>query len=149
MQRIDEHTFLMNVLRGNADAVEMCKQIFHVSQIVDDLVDQDKPLTSADVIKSFWIALIELPANPFYRRHELTIRPLMASALQDWTDSVALERADDPHGKHLAFVLRDQLTSLVVQCAYLVGGFDWMQEVSVKIRRYFHDEGLIEYINNL
>ncbi|MAY42270.1 hypothetical protein [Neptuniibacter sp. UBA847] len=149
MQRINQHEFLMQVLRGNADAVEMCEQIFQVSQVIDDLVDQDKPITSAEVIKTFWVALIELPANPFYRRHELVIRPLMAGALQDWTDSVSLEREGDVHGKHLAFVLRDQLTSLVIQCAYLVGGYKWMQEIGVPVRRYFHDEGLIEYINNL
>lgn len=149
MQTIDQHSFLMHVLRGNSDAVEMCEQIFHISQVLDDLVDQDKPVTSAQVIKTFWVALIELPANPFYRRHELIIRPLMAGALQDWTDSVTLEREPDSHSKHLAFVLRDQLTSLVIQCANLVGGYDWMQEVSVEIRKYFHDEILIDYINDL
>lgn len=149
MQTIDQHSFLMHVLRGNSDAVEMCEQIFHISQVLDDLVDQDKPVTSAQVIKTFWVALIELPANPFYRRHELIIRPLMAGALQDWTDSTALERENDAHGRHLAFVLRDQLTSMVVQCANLVGGYDWMQEVSVSIRKYFHDETLIDYINDL
>jgi hypothetical protein len=149
MKKIKQHEFLMHVLRGNADAVNMCEQIFHVSQVLDDLVDQDKPVTSPTIIKSYWIALIELPLNPFYRRHELTIRPLMAGALQDWTDSATLEREPDSHSKHLAFVLRDQLTSLVIQCANLVGGYDWMQKVSVEIRKYFHDEILIDYINDL
>jgi hypothetical protein len=69
----------------------------------------------------------------------------MAAALQDWRDSVTLEREGDPHGRSLAFVLRDQLTGLVVQCAYLVGGSAWMAEVSAGIRRYFHDETLSAY----
>lgn len=149
MSRPDEHAFLAQVLREDVCAIDMCKQLFQVSQVIDDLVDCDRPVSEAEIIKSFWVALIEIPANPFYRKHELYLRPIMATALQDWTDSVALERSGDAHGKHLAFVLRDQLTALVVQCAYLVGGHDWMQSVSIKIRRHFHEDSLVDYINDL
>ena len=73
----------------------------------------------------------------------------MAAALQDWRDSVCLERNGDHHGRTLAFVLRDQLTSLVVQCAGIIGGFEWMQQVSVEIRRHFHEDALADYLKEL
>ena len=149
MSGSSERQFLVEVLRGDLSAVAMCEQLFRISQVLDDLVDGDKPVPAELIIKSFWEALIALPANPFYRQHESTIRPLMAAALQDWTDATRLERADDHHGKTIAFVLRDQLTSLVTQVACIVGGYEWMQEVSIHIRRRFHDETLADYINEL
>lgn len=149
MSTSKERQLLLYVLRGDMAAIEMCEQLFRISQVLDDLVDGDKPVTGSAIIETFWCALIDLPANPFYRRHEPTIRPLMAAALQDWTDATRMERGDDHHGKTLAFVLRDQLTSLVVQVAGIIGGYQWMQNVSEQIRRFFHDEPIAEYINNL
>ena len=93
--------------------------------------------------------MVELPGNAFYRRHELYLRPLIASTLQDWRDSVLLERSESEHFKTLAFVLRDQLTSVVVQCAYLIGGETWMTQVSTQIRAHFHDEVLADYLSAL
>ena len=144
-----QEQMLARVLQGNFDAIAFCETLFAISQILDDIVDGDKPLTTNDVYQAFWLALIELPINPFYRHFEHFVRPLMAGALQDWRDSVTLERDGDHHGRSLAFVLRDQLTGLVVQCAYLIGGSAWMAEVSAGIRRFFHDETFSAYNQEL
>lgn len=149
MPRSDEHQFLCRVLPNAPAAVAFCETLFRISQTLDDLIDKDRPVSDADLVSAFWQALIELPANPFYRQHELFLRPLMAGALQDWRDSVTLERAGDTHDKTLSFVLRDQLASVVVQCAYLVGGEAWMSQVSVAIRRHFHEDQLGDYLNDL
>lgn len=145
----DEAKFLHSVLQGNLPAVGFCQTLFSISQTLDDLIDGDRKVAQSSVISAFWKALIELPGNPFYREHEPYLRPLMAGALQDWRDSVVLERSDSEHNRTLAFVLRDQLTSVVVQCAYLVGGESWMESVGPQIRGYFHDEPLSDYLNNL
>lgn len=149
MQNLSERDFLLQVLRGDQYAVAFCETLFSLSQVLDDLVDGDKPVGSTTVVNSFWDALIELPANPFYRMHEQYLRPQMAVALQDWRDSMVLERQPDVHARTLAFVMRDQLTGIVSQAAYLVGGRDWMQEVSPQIRLYFHDESLSDYLTSL
>ena len=146
MPQPNERAFLQQVLQGQPAPILFCEMLFRISQTLDDLIDGDQPVTAAAVCRAFWDALIELPANPFYREHEPTLRPLMAAALQDWIDSTQLERAGDHHGRTLAFVLRDQLTSLVVQCARLVGGYEWMQQVSVDIRRHFHEDRLADYL---
>ncbi|WP_110665213.1 hypothetical protein [Salinicola halophilus] len=144
-QAIPERQFLSQVLQQNEPAVSFCEQIFGISQTLDDIVDGDKSITQGAIIHAFWQALIELPANPFYRANEMFLRPLLAQSLQDWTDSTVLERTQDEHDASLAFVLRDQLTGVVVQCAYLIGGAQWMRQVSTAIRRYFHDEKLADY----
>lgn len=149
MPQSSEHAFLRQVLQGSAPAVDFCETLFRISQTLDDIIDGDRPVTGDVVVSAFWQSLIELPANPFYRRHESYLRPLMAAALQDWRDSVILERSKSPHDHSLAFVLRDQLTGVVVQCAYLVGGESWMAEVGPAIRRHFHDENLSDYAAGL
>lgn len=146
MPRQDEHAFLQQALRQDAGAVAFCETLFRISQTLDDLIDGDKPVSGDVVVSAFWQALIELPGNPFYRQHELYLRPLMAFCLQDWRDSVALERGGGLHEKTLAFVLRDQLSGLVVQCAYLVGGESWMSRVGPAIRQHFHEETLNSYL---
>lgn len=149
MPRQDEHAFLCRVLPNQPAAVAFCETLFRISQTLDDLIDRDRPVSDEAVVSAFWQALIELPANPFYRQHEPYLRPLMASALQDWRDSVTLERSSDRHHRTLAFVLRDQLTTLVIQCAYLIGGEAWMTQVSVPIRQHFHEDTLDDYLNDL
>lgn len=147
MSRQNEATFLRGVLRNNEAAAQFCEMLFRISQTLDDLIDKDNPVSDATLIRTFWEALIELPANPFYRQHEPYLRPLMASALQDWRDSACLERSDSHHYKTLAFVLRDQLTGMVTQCAYLVGGYEWMNKVSLSIRDHFHEDKLDDYLS--
>ncbi|MDY7116611.1 hypothetical protein RAN53_09635 [Halomonas sp. SSL-5] len=149
MPRQDEHAFLQQALRQDAGAVAFCETLFRISQTLDDLIDGDKPVTGDVVVSAFWQALIELPGNPFYRQHEPYLRPLMAGALQDWRDSVALERSGSQHERTLAFVLRDQLTSVVVQCAYLIGGEAWMRQAGPAIRRHFHEDSLEDYLAEL
>lgn len=149
MPRQNEATFLRGVLRNNEAAAQFCEMLFRISQTLDDLIDKDNPVADTTLIRTFWEALIELPANPFYREYEPYLRPLMASALQDWRDSACLERSDNRHYKTLAFVLRDQLTAVVTQCAYLVGGYEWMNKVSLSIRDHFHEDVLDDYLAGL
>ncbi|WXL27768.1 hypothetical protein WG219_10075 [Ectopseudomonas mendocina] len=149
MPRPEEREFLQHVLQQQPAPILFCETLFRISQTLDDLIDRDRPVSDDMIYAAFWEALIELPANPFYRTHEPYLRPLMAAALQDWRDSVRLERSGDYHCQTLAFVLRDQLTSLVVQCAYLVGGKGWMQQVSEDVRMHFHEDSLQGYIDGL
>ena len=149
MPRPDEASFLRQVLQGNDEAVLFCNTLFEISQTLDDLIDGDKTVPQDKVISAFWKALVELPAIPFYRRHESYLRPLIASSLQDWRDSVVLERSDSAHLKSIAFVLRDQLTGVVIQCAYLTGGEQWMTQVGAQVRAHFHEDELGDYLLGL
>ncbi len=132
----------MRVLRGNVDAVNFCTMLFSLSQTLDDLVDKDKPRTSLDIIRSYHMALVALPENPFYRAHFDYLRPMLALVLQAYADSVVLEEEGSVHGLHLAFVLRDRLTDVVTQCARLLGGWEYAQTVAKDIQMFCQDESL-------
>ncbi|WP_423820822.1 hypothetical protein V5738_10825 [Salinisphaera sp. SPP-AMP-43] len=139
-----QREFLSRVLGGNESAVAFCERAFRISQNIDDLYDGDKVVDDPKRDALIWDMLVGLPDNPFYQAHFDTLQPLIRAALSDWIDSTTLESGDD-HEVSLAFVLRDQLTGVVSQCAYLVGGYQHMRNVSVEIRRHFHNERLDDY----
>lgn len=144
MTEKNEEAFLSQVLQGNGEAVDFCQRLFRVSQVLDDLVDGDREVTAGDVKLVFWDALVEIPANGFYQRHFSYLHPLVAAAFMDWEDATDLEKMDE-HGRNLAFVWRDSISSLVAHCALLIGGRAWQRRVSVTIRRFFLDETLDDY----
>lgn len=150
---IEEHEkemqFWHSVLRGDQDAVNFVCMVVRAAQVLDDLIDGDVHVNQRLIVKTFWEMLVELPMNPFYRRNELYLRPLLGSMLQDWYDSVCLERSEDLHNRTVAFVLRDLFSSLATQCAYLVGGHDWATEIGPAIRTFLHEETFEEYRHSL
>ncbi|MGH8444914.1 MAG: hypothetical protein ACREVL_06580 [Solimonas sp.] len=139
---------MSRVLRGNAAAIEFCLLLGSVSQTWDDLIDGDKPVTAQQINAAFFKALIQIPANRFYRIHFASLQPLMQAAAYDWLAANELERggADE---QALAYVLRDSLVAVVTQCAALVGGHGWAIDHAAAIRRYFHDEPAAEYVRKL
>jgi hypothetical protein len=135
-------------MQGNMDAVKFCDDLFALTQTWDDLVDGDREVSPDAVNRAFWRALVELPQNPFYVRHMHDLRPLLRGFFNDWFDANTLEKGD-VHERTLSFVLRDTVGGVASQCAYLVGGYDWMRRVSPDIRRMIHDEGLEDYLRGL
>lgn len=149
MARENEREFLLWALQNDAVAVAFIEMVSRIAQTLDDLVDRDRAVAGDRTINAFWEGLIELPVNPFYRQNELYLRPILASVLQDWRDSVVLERTQDGHNQILSFVLRDQLATLIIQCAYLIGGKEWSQTVGPAIRNHCHEDTFEEYVNSL
>ena len=148
MPRENEHEFVSKCLMGEPNAVAFCGSLFRVSQVIDDLVDQDKPVSKDAVKEAFWECLIEIPRNPFYQRHFNQLLPQIQVFFNDWLDSCDLEKKGD-HEKNIAFVLRDSIGSIIAHCAYILGGYRWMREVSVMIREHIHEDTLEEYKEGL
>lgn len=152
---VTQQEFIFEAVLGDKAAFAFCQKIFNISQVMDDLVDKDKPVADDLIMKTFWDCLIEVPKNPFYMRHAPTLIPLMQVFLVDYRDSVLLERnekLDDEmkdHGKNIAFVLRDSVGSIVTHCAYLVGGYDHMAQIQEKVRLIIFDESLEQYKEGL
>lgn len=145
MPRANEEQFLFKVLCGRKDAVRFCQLLFRVSQVWDDLVDGDRQVAAEDINRAFWMLLVELPVNSFYNDHFSHLQPLLSQYICDWLDANELEKRGDDHGKNIAFVLRDGIGAIIIQCAYLLGGYDYMRKVSEEVRRHIFEEGLEKY----
>lgn len=145
---VDERTFLNDVLLGNQDAVNFCISLGELTQTIDDVIDMDKPLTKGDVIHAFLSALVTIPLNPFYRDNLAVFGSILTTVFADYQASVEMETYSH-HDKTLAFVLRDNLISVAIMCAVIVGGVRYGMEKATAIRQYFHDETLEDYIGGL
>lgn len=145
-----EHELLMFWLKEDADAVRFCEDVFHVSQILDDLVDRDVPVPGHAVEHMAMLMFSSIPRNPFYRKHQDSLQSYLETALMYWIDGNKLEAAPGEAGKRLAFVFRDIIGGLANKCALLVGGYEWWSLVTLDIhRRVTHDESFEDYIRGL
>jgi hypothetical protein len=115
----------------------------YVSQKWDDLIDGDA-VSASEINRMMWLAIVEIPNNPFYKQHADNIQHMLASIIQDWFTANDLEQGGE-HDKNIAFVLRDKLVSFVCYIALLTGGYDWAAKVNPEITRYFFTEDLEAY----
>jgi len=143
-----EHEFLCQCLNNNMAAVALCECLGAITQVWDDLIDRDVEVSYKSINETFWLLLFDLPQNPFYQENQKSILPVIQMAVIDWFTANKLERGNS-NDKVLAFVLRDSLTSVVISCARIIGGYDWVVRWSPVIRQFFHDESLSDYVKDL
>jgi hypothetical protein len=148
MPRDNEADFLGAALQGNVEAIEFCQIIFRISQTWDDLIDRDRPVEAGEINRMMFEALVELPENGFYQMFFAELRPLIRSYIADWMAANELELESDD-GRRLAFVLRDNVGAIVTQCAYLIGGYSWMQQVNAEVRKHVHEDSFEQYVSDL
>ena len=144
MRMRNQKELLNRVLLGDQPAIAFCETLFSISQTWDDIIEQDL-YRDYDVNRMMWEALIALPNNPFYQQYFDILNPLMQAAIIDWMDSDELCKGTKEE-KVAAYVLRDSLTNIIIHCARLVGGFDWMREVSMEVRGALYDEPFDDYL---
>lgn len=125
-------------MRSDEAAAAMLEKIFQVSQIADDFVDGDKPMQkSQDMSELLMLALVEIPANPFYRNNQGFIAPVLVSVISAFNTSNQLQKSPIVDCAMFAWALRDALEHLIVACAYIKGGAQWSMTVSQEVTEYF------------
>ena len=145
---LNQKDFILHCLNGNHDAAQFCQDIFSISQIWDDLIDRDRPVCNDQINRMMWKAMIDIPRNPFLYQNSLALTQTLEIVMADWLDANELEKGND-NDKNIAFVLRDSVGTIVIQCARIIGGYDWMHEISPYVRRFVYDETLKSYKDNL
>lgn len=117
--------WLHKVANGNRDAFAWCWSLWNFSQMLDDLVDGDKPVTCAEAAHSFSILLVTLSINPFHLEHARHLLPLMISACSRWVRGDEIAQAGN---KELARGVRCGEIDLFLQVAFITGGWQHMQD---------------------
>lgn len=140
----EQSAFLREVLLGNPEAIEFCEVLFGISQVWDDVVDGDE-FTAENVNEMMWDALVVLPCNTFYQQHFGVLQPLLQAAIVDWLDSNELCRGDKEE-QCAAYVLRDTITTIIIHCARLIGGYEHMRKISLRVRTELYKEPIEEYM---
>lgn len=91
---------------GNSDALAMYDMFVKLSHIWDDLVDKDKDVPGEATNTAFLIALVYLPANPFYRSIQSQIMPMWVTVVSAYEAANHFEKTKDAHGVEIAHTLR-------------------------------------------
>lgn len=139
--------FLHDVLLGHSSAIEFAELLGQITQAWDDIIDGDNPeLSKEEINAAFWNLFVALPRNEFYRQHFDTLNPLLQAAIVDWWDSNELQKSPRVTDKAAAYVLRDTLTTVVIHCARLIGGYSWMREVSLRVRNWLYIEDVNDFV---
>lgn len=153
---IHEHEFISWVLMGRQDAIRFANELFFVSQVWDDLVDRDVPVDNNKINRMMWVLLTEIPMNPFFYENIAHLLPAIRASMRDWMDANDFEddARDNPHdacGMELrtAYIIRDTIGTILSEMAYIIGGYDWMRQVSPEVRKWVHDEDYDDYVNGI
>ena len=130
-------------------AVDFLLQFGDAAELFDDLIDRDKQIEDAHIIRVLFSTWTELPVNPFFEKFKHQLIPVMVTGINAWLDANILEKGSK-NDQVFAYVLRDWYAELVALVIYLVRGRDYMRQVSVEVRRFFtHHETLEQYREKL
>lgn len=133
-----ERDLLLMWMQGDESAAAMLERLFEVSQLADDFIDGDKAIVKDQAMTQLLtLALVEIPANPFYRANHGAIAPVLVAVIAAFETSNRLQKSDDRDCAMMAWALRDSLEHLITVCAYLKAGMTWASEVSFQVTKYF------------
>lgn len=115
---------------GDREAVQLLLTLSDITELWDDLIDNDKPISREQINAAFMRALIDLPTNPFFAQHKTYLMPLIIQSINSWQDANVLEQGDD-NQRAIAYTLRNMDIQIAQAIAFIVGGFEHMRTVSV------------------
>lgn len=124
---------------GDDTALAFLLVISDITELWDDLVDQDKEITRQRLDRCMYAAIVELPCNPFYTKHRSYLSPLIIQAINSWQDANVLEQGDR-NERALAYTLRNIDIQLVQAIVFITQGYDKMREISPEIWKMFAAE---------
>ena len=136
--------FLFHAMKRDPHAFAFVKSVVFIVSMWDDLYDADVERPKDDINQMMWAALIEIPSNPFYRAHFNTLHTLLRQGILDWFDANVME-AKPGIAREIAHVARYGLASMIVHCAFLVGGMDWAREVGPHLRLRSQKNSFADY----
>ena len=123
--------------KGNTAAMKFCADMTEVAHVWDDLVDADKPVSSAKADVAFRKMMLEIPSNEFYRANFGFLHPVIVMIWAQWTAANGMETHPFKGDREKAFMLRASLYQLFHACAALCGGLDWAGQIGPEVYRLY------------
>lgn len=133
---LERNRKLLDWFGGDEDALAFLLSISTITELWDDLLDADKPITEQRVHEAFFQALVRMPCNPFYIKHREHLTPIIIQSINSWMDANIFEQGDATE-RTLAYTLRHMDLQLATAIVYLTQGYAKMREISPEMWRYF------------
>lgn len=132
-----EEVLIPFAANGDKDAEAYLKRLFYIVRKLDDVWDQDEPVSREEIAKGFFLALVDIPLNPFFQAHQNTLVGAQIIAFNAWQDANEMETSSEDLKRIYAHVLRDYVCEFFPLVAYLTGGQAHMRKVSPLVRKVF------------
>jgi hypothetical protein len=144
----ERDALLVEVIK-DPEAIQFLKIVGTVAEIWDDLIDRDKPVSNTAINRAFWLAIVGMQTNGFYKQHGDMLLPVMAAGMNAFMDSAEMEKGD-AQDKAMAYALRDAYLEIVSITIGLAQGFEAMREHSARVRRFLMEshETFVEYFQD-
>jgi hypothetical protein len=136
-------------LKGDADAIGFVQALVRICDVWDDLIDRDATVQPEPIHQAFYLALVDLPGNPFYRAHFAALQPVIVGGILSWWASNRMESSPYRRSRQIAFIARSQIAEVITMAAGLVGGIDWARSVGPDIKRLIHSDDMGQYLKEL
>lgn len=124
---------LRDIFKQNEDAIQLVLMVREISHTWDDLIDKDKPVSEAQIHRAFWLALVGLRTNNFYRQFESALLPVMETGILNFVASVELERWPG-RSRELAHTARYAAGDIALVITRLIGGLDWAMQHAPELK---------------
>lgn len=113
---------------GNHDALLLYRMFVDLLHTWDDLVDKDQKVSEEEINNAFMIALVYMPLNPFYKRIQDQIMPMLLMVLSAYETANKFEKDKDEHGIEIAHNLRYSIGHIVAYIVHVCVGKEKAKE---------------------
>jgi hypothetical protein len=142
--RYSRHAALHSFLRDEA-AVDFFTRLGNFTEVIDDLVDQDKPINTSEFYDAMKFVLCDMPFNQFFKAFDRELRGQMHLALNSWLESDRLRKTGDKTDIAVAFVLRDITHEMLLSAGIWLRGYDAAMDEFPTLRRLLTNDSIEEY----
>ena len=132
--------FIKEVVGDNLAAEEYLYSLAKAMRIIDDIYDQDYPVSKNQLIETIKTFIITIPMNSFYRKHQDLLLSHHITMWNTWRISNVLDSQGDSLDKIYAHVLRDYCYEIFVLVALITQGEKHMIKINKKIRNVIKKE---------
>ena len=125
--------FIKEVVGDNLAAEEYLYSLAKAMRIIDDIYDQDYPVSKNQLIETIKTFIITIPMNSFYRKHQDLLLSHHITMWNTWYISNDLYKQGELD-KVYAHVIRDYCYEIFVLVALLTQGEKHMNKINKLIR---------------
>ena len=130
---------------GVPEAVQFLAALGAYVELWDDLIDQDKSLSSEDIHNTLAGGLLDVAVNPWVQAHRDFLAPIFVQMISSYLTSEELARDPDIAVRQRAFHLRNSPLEFYPVAAFLTGGIEHMRRMDPEVRRFFAFERFEEW----
>lgn len=125
---------------GDRFAEKYLRDIAFAARKIDDLYDGDFEVSQDEIERLFYVLLVDIPANPFFLKNFQSLISQHVIIYNGWRHANLWMDDQDDTKKMYAHVIRDYIGELIPLIAFLTGGSESMEKISLEARQLFLKE---------